>query len=505
VRSALAILLATAATALGGAAAPVRAAGLEIGMEDERLLLSDPARAPQAVAAWRALGVDVVRIHAHWWEIAPAGSAARKPAGFRASDPADRRYRWGRLDFAVAIVRAAGMRVMLTVTGPGPLWASRSPRLRNPRWWPRATDFGAFARAVAARYGAQVDRYLIWNEPNQPGWLQPQSTCGRRRVCTPIAPHVYRGLVRAAVPAIHAADPGSEVLLGELAPIGNPAISDKTPIAPLPFLRAMACVDRAYRTVRGGRCAGFRPARADAVGYHPHPLLNAPDQRNQDPDEAQFADLGRLFTVLDRLRARRRLLAGDAVHLTEFGYQTSPPDRAAGIALGLQSRYLQQAGFIAWRAPRLRSLSFYEWEDEPVISRGPGTLAYSGWQSGLRFVTGKPKPALSTFAAPFVIDRPPGRSSALAWGQVRPDAERAVTLLIRPRGLTKFRELAQVTTAADGGWARRIAVTPGAAYRYRWTPAPTLADPAPAPRLSGIVDLARNERSPLRAAAAQAQ
>jgi hypothetical protein len=44
-----------------------------------------------------------------------------------------------------------------------------------------------------------------------------------------------------------------------------------------------------------------------------------------------------------------------------------------------------------------------------------------------------------------------------------------------------------------------VAVTPGAAYRYRWTPAPTLLDPLPAPRLSGIVDLAIPEKSGLRA------
>jgi hypothetical protein len=393
---------------------------------------------------------------------------------------------------------------MLTVTGPGPLWTSRSPRRQNPRWWPKPAEFGAFASAVARRYGAQVDRYLIWNEPNQPGWLAPQWACASRRNCTAVAPHVYRDLVRAAVPAIHAADPGSETLLGELAPIGGRPTGVSTPIAPLPFLRAMACVDQAYRTVRGGNCRGFRAARADALGYHPHPVNNAPDQVNPDRDEAQFADLGRLFTVLDRLRARGRLFAGSDVHLTEFGYQTSPPDHAIGITLARQTRYLQQAGYIAWRLGRVRSLTFYQWDDEPVITRGSGTRAYTGWQSGLRFVTGRPKPVLSTFAAPFVADRQAGRSSALLWGQVRPDAEPQVTVLIRPRGAPDFRELAQVATAADGSWTHRITVAPGAAYRYRWTPKPTLADPLPVPALSGIVDLARSERSPLRAAAALA-
>ncbi len=485
------------AAALGAVAAPARAAGLEVGMEDERLIVSDPVVAEQAAADWKAEGVDIVRIHARWGQIAPA----RRPHDFHPSDPADRHYQWATLDGAVSVARAAGLKVMLTVTGPGPLWTSRDPSRHNPLWEPSATAFGAFAHAVAARYRDSVDRYLIWNEPNQPGWLQPQWSCPTRRTCTPVSPHVYRQLVRAAVPAIHTADPGSEVLMGELAPIGDAPRSRSTPMAPLPFLRSMACVDAAYRPLHGGWCQRFRPATADAFGYHPHPVLRAPDERNPDTNEAQFADLGRLFAVLDRLGRSERLgRAGIPVHLTEFGYQTSPPDHAIGITLAQQTRYLQEAAFIAWRWPRVRSLSYYQWEDEPVVYRGRGTRAYSGWQSGLRFVSGKPKPVLSTFAAPFVIDR--GTSGALLWGQVRPAALPRVTVLIRGRGERSFEPLITVPTAADGSWSKHIPVVLGASYRYSWTPLPTATDLDPAPRLSGIVDLGVTQHGPLRAAAA---
>ncbi len=473
--------------ALLGCAAPAHAAGLEIGMEDERLLLGNPDAAGEAVAEWKALGVDVVRIHAQWWNIAPK----RKPPAFRASDPSDPRYNWAALDLAVSITRTAGLKVMLSVTGPGPTWTSAAPRRGNPRWKPSAVEFGRFARAVATRYRDQVDRYLLWNEPNSPGWLQPQSEC-RRHVCTPVAPHVYRSLVRAAMPQIHAADPGSEVLLGELAPTGKPARAANTGLAPLPFLRAMGCVDAKYKRIRGGRCAGFKPATADVFGYHPHPVLNAPDKANPDRDDAQIADLPRLFAVLDKLRAKRRLAVGPNVYLTEFGYQTSPPDHAIGVTLTQQTRYLQQASYVAWRSRRVRSLSFYQWDDEPVISRGPGTRAYTGWQSGLRFVNGQPKPALSVFPAPLVIDR----ARSLLWGQVRPAAQPAVTLMVRRPGSGDFVDLEQVPLAADGSFLRRVTLAPGAAYRYRWTP----ADPLPGPQFSGIVDLGRPEKTQLRAA-----
>ena len=158
---------------------------------------------------------------------------------------------------------------MLSVTGPGPLWTSLAPARGNPRYKPSPRLFAHFARAVATRYRDRVDRYLIWNEPNVAGWLEPQQTCVARRVCFPASPHIYRGLVRAARPAIERADPGAQVLLGELAPRGHRAISTRSPVSPLPFLRELACVDRRYKRMRRGQCRGFRPARAGRLRLPP--------------------------------------------------------------------------------------------------------------------------------------------------------------------------------------------------------------------------------------------
>jgi len=492
-----------AAVALGAAAAPARA-NLQIGMEDERLELGGAFPAAYAVASWAHLGVDVVRVHAHWWEIAPGVNATKPPRGFKASDPNDKRYDWSAVDNAIGQIRANGIEPMLTITGPGPLWATRNPKRHNRILDPSPARYADFVHAAVTRYRKDVDRYLVWNEPNQPGWLLPQNRCVRRS-CTPVAPHIYRSLVRVATPLIHRLDRGSDVVIGELAPVGNRPISDKTPIAPLPFLRAMGCLDRRYKSVHGGRCKGFKAAQGDSFGYHPHPLLNAPDQRNGDPDEAQFADFSRLFTALDRITRKHRIRAPRnrfPVHLTEFGYQTSPPDRASGVSLALQTRYLQQAAYLASLNSRVRDLSFYTWEDEPVANRGRGTKRYFNYQSGLNFIHGKPKPALSVFPAPFVIDMRKGGSRAVAWGQVRPAADGKVTLMVRPRGASRFRDLTTLSLRADGTFKRRLRVTARAQYRYRWTPRPAVLDPLPAPRLSGVVDLARKQKSPLRTAAA---
>jgi hypothetical protein len=502
VRQALGVLIVVAAL-LGAATTPARAADFELGMEDEGLLLNNPFLAVPAVISWSELGVDVVRIHARWWEIAPQTGATRKPGGFNAKDPEAKGYDWAALDTAVRTVRATGMRVMVTITGPGPLWASTSPAKHNPRWMPSAAAYADFARAVATRYRDQVDRYLIWNEPNQQGWLQPQWECDkRRRNCRPVSPHVYRSLVRAATPVIHAADPGSEVVMGELAPVGDPPISANTPVKPLIFMRELGCVDDAYRTVRTGRCKGFKAPQADSFGYHPHPLLNAPDKVNPDKDEAQFADLSRLFHVLDKLRARKRLRVSGKIHLTEFGYQTNPPDKAVGISLANQTKYLQQAAFVAWRSKRVRGLSFYQWDDEPVVNRGSGTKRYSGWQTGLRFNDGKPKPVLSTFPAPFVIERKGKATSVRLWGQVRPASSGEIVVQVKPKGAAGFTDVATVKTAADGTWTHRLAIQTGARYRYRWTPAAFLPGATPEPRFSGTVDPSKTQRTQMRTGSA---
>lgn len=466
--------------------AAAAAADLEVGMEDERLMLTDTGEAGLVVRDWRRLGVDVVRLHASWRRIAPAGR--RAPRGFDARNPADPYYSWYALDNAIRLISAAGMKVFLTITGPGPHWANQERGRRVRRWarnaWrPDPRAFADFATAVARRYGRHVDRYSIWNEPNL--YLAPLFSCNRRqrpRRCRPEAPHAYRRLVLSGGRAIRRADAGAEIAIGELASIGGPGR-----IAPIPFLREMACVTASYRPRRDGPCRHFRAPRADALAYHPHSRKWPPERRTRNPDNARFGDLPRLIAAVDELTRRGRIRAVRGrliIRLTEFGYQTSPPDRVRGVTLRDQARYLQKALYLAWRHPRIKSLIQYQWRDEEVRNAGPGFARYAGWQSGLQFVDGRPKPALRAFARPFVAVRV--GSSVMFWGLARGSPSRSIELQQWRR--RRWIRVIVVRTTARGVWRRWIASpAPG---RYRFVPRRTPGHVQP--RASHVLRLGRN-------------
>jgi hypothetical protein len=455
------------------AAAPAGASrDLRIGIADDTVLLRSPDTIEETVARWKDMGVDVARMHVRWVSVAPAPDARRPPRGFDPFDPDDPHYNWGALDRAVAVLHAAGIEPILAVTGSGPLWSSSRPSLDNPRWRPSPRRFAAFATAVARRYRDAVTDYVLWNEPNQPGWLQPQFSC-RARVCRPVSPHVYRHLFNAAAPAIRKADPTAEVFAGALAPRGSDPDARNSAMRPLTFLRAFGCVNDRYHVVRAGRCATFRAPLVDGISYHPHGVLRSPSQRNPQRDEAAIADLGRLETVIDRIAARGALhcicTGHIPIHLTEFGYQSDPPDPDQGVSPAEQARWLQEAGYVAWRDPRIKTLIQYEWRDDPLPEGppDPGQSRYAGWQSGLLYADSRAKPALRAFANPFWVQARPGDPFVTVWGQARAGGEHTVSLERRLPGRA-WRTLMTVESDAFGAFTTRLELPGIAELRFAY-------------------------------------
>lgn len=462
------LVLTLALVAMLAAAVPSHAdRTVDLGFED-------PAVAPggrdadAVISQWAGLGVQWVRVQAFWDAISPDANSRTRPPGFNVADHLDPRYDWSTLDAAIARVRGNGMRVMLTVHQFNPVWASTQPSRGRQGWKPSPRLYGQWATALARRYGTKVDRYLLGNEPNQKVFLQPQTECkryGRRRICERTGAHMYRNLVRAAYPAIKRNDRrGNQVLLGELAPIGaaGPRAGN---LAPLPFIRAMGCLDDRYKRIKVGACRRFRAAKADAFGYHPYQVRERPTQPQRNRNLAKLGDLRRLFGVLDRLTRTRRIIAPRRrfnLYLTEYGYETNPPDRRNGVSPRLQSKYLQWSAYIAWATPRVKLWTQYLWRDDGFNN---GQLI--GFQTGLLTFAGVPKPALFTFPHPIFIDKRRGRSPVL-WGQVRPGGAHRVRILRALRG-RPFVPWRTRRTDRRGYFAIRGSLARNSRYQFQYT------------------------------------
>src|SRR4051794_31535184 len=188
--------------------------GAEVSIMDDPLLLGrSTSHVDRQMRIFRRLGVDRVRVSALWngATSTTAGSSTR-PSNFDAANPNDPRYTWGALDRVVDSARGHGLKVMLSISTPAPRWATNGGEPLSPR----PGEYGLYAEAVARHFASRVDHYGAANEPNQPGWLRPQTDGGGL-----VSPHFYRALLQAAYPRIKAADPSSVVLAGNLASSGN--------------------------------------------------------------------------------------------------------------------------------------------------------------------------------------------------------------------------------------------------------------------------------------------
>jgi hypothetical protein len=358
-----ALLFAAAVVTLLSAAQPVAAStSVRYGIQDDAWLAFGPGSLEQRLETIEALGVPLVRYTLHWDQIATA-----RPAD--ASAPDDPAYDWRLPDAILEGLREHGLTPVVTLLGAPP-WANGG---RAANYAPaRGADFAAFAGAVAARY-RWVRHWLVWNEPNQLRWLRPAS------------PRVYvERLLNPAYAAIHAAIPAAKVGGGVTAPRGG-----KGGVAPVTWILAM----------------GAARAKLDAYAHHPYP---------SSPAETPFAGgCARCLTItmatLPRLLATvSRAFGPKRIWLTEYGYQTKPPD-AFGVSPAKQAAYVGQAALRAYEAPRVDMLIQYLYRDEPTLER---------FQSGLVYQSNRVKPSLRAFELPFA-QKSRTRARTVVWGQLR--------------------------------------------------------------------------------------
>ncbi|HET9073073.1 MAG TPA: hypothetical protein VFN48_00710 [Solirubrobacteraceae bacterium] len=461
-------------------------------MQDDQFLIDSGPRAMlDTLATMQRLGVQTVRVNVEWANIAPDPGSRTAPPGFApgqaaAADPASYpAANWAPYDRLAGAAPLYGISVQYNLTGPVPLWATGpgAPTARvATHWQPSATDFYDFVLAIGTRYDGnhgepRVSQWSIWNEPNQPGWIAPQWLKVHGRV-VPQSPRIYRALVNSGYYGLLFSGHSTRtdtILIGETAPEGEDSGGVSTPMTPIPFLRALYCVDRRLRPLRGraaralgcptrGTARAFAHANAGlfaATGFahHPYDFRHTPSTPWPDPNAVPLGDIGRLERFLDGTFAAYGVRRRIPLYFTEYGYETRPPDPYRGVSLATQADYLNESDYLAWRNPRVRSVAqFLLVDSAPNPAFTPSQRGYwDTFQTGLEFLNGAPKPAFAAYRMPLWLPQTHVRhgQSVFVWGQVRPAdalASQPVRVQWRGGGGRRWRTLATAHTAARSGY-----------------------------------------------------
>jgi hypothetical protein len=350
---------------------------LRVGLyDDAQSLFGDGTTFPTL----QQLHVQELRITLSWG--GAFGVATKRPR--HPANPADPAYDWSIYDHAVEQASAAGIHVLFSILWT-PSWANGG---RGANVAPaRASDLREFAVAAATRYSGsyvaadgtmlpKVRDWTAWNEPNNPIFLSPQyrKTAKGWKIASGRA---YAKICNAVYAGIHSLPYSSErVACGVTAPRGNNNPNSSRPsVSPIAFLRA-------------AKLGGLKTF--DAWAHHPYyatpretPATKPVTHNGAAPTAVTLGNIGDLIAAVTQLYGKKR------IWITEYGYQTNPPDKIVGVSYAKQALYLKQAFAIARKNPRIDMMLWFLLRDEPRID---------GWQSGLLTAAGKKKPAFAAFA-----------------------------------------------------------------------------------------------------------
>jgi hypothetical protein len=363
-------LLTTAATA---SRSRPQSRNFMVGVYDDTMTLGIPETGFPLLKSVRA---QVVRITL-WWGGSSIAVAKRRPA--KPTDPNDPAYDWSVYDRAVQYAQQNNVKVLFGILGT-PSWANKH---RAGRYMPtNFKDLQNFAVAAARRYSGTfkladgtttlpaVHLWLAWNEPNNPVFLTPQYRKVHGKWIVNSA-YQYVRICNAIYNGVHSVQHGAaKVACGATDPRGNNRpVSRRPSVAPLTFLAAV----KKY---------GLK--RFDAWAHHPYASrpTEKPNTKVKSKTTVSLGNLGDLNKALVRLYGNKR------IWITEYGYQTRPPDRIFGVSWKNQAKYLAQAYAIARKNPRVDMMVWYLLRDERRLS---------GWQSGLLTLGGTKKPSYTAF------------------------------------------------------------------------------------------------------------
>jgi hypothetical protein len=259
---------------------------------------------------------------------------------------------------------------------------------------------GAFAAGPGQPTLPRVTRYQAGNEPNLATYLTPQWNGD-----TPEAARIYRQLLTRFYAAVKGADQQNLVITAGTAPYGDEPGGRR--IRPLTFLRELLCLNGSSLAEAG--CEARVPF--DVLAHHP---INAgsPFESADDPADVTTSDIGQVRKVLRKAERTGTVLPAGRhpIWVTEFWWESNPPDSQYGISEKKHARYTAEALYLFWkqRVPLALGLQLV---DSPIDTAAPG----NSFQTGLFFVDGRAKDALSAFRFPIVAVR--DRRTTKVWGR----------------------------------------------------------------------------------------
>ena len=272
--------------------------GSSYGIQDDAWLEFGPGDARPAAGDVQAARCAARPLHAPLERDRPAAAeerdlAARSRLRLASSGQGSARPSPPRSDAGAHAGRDAGM----GERGP---FAERTPR--------RGPGTSAASRTAAAKRYPWVRYWLIWNEPNKHLWLRPTKS-----------PIYVQHLLNPGYEAIHAVLPHARVGGGVTAPRGGLG-----GIAPGAWIRGMF---RAH-------------AKLDAYAHHPYP--STPSE-TPSSGGCRTCPAITMATIRKLLVLVKRYFGPKPIWLTEYGYQSNPPDTFLGVPLKRQATMVSLA------------------------------------------------------------------------------------------------------------------------------------------------------------------
>jgi hypothetical protein len=472
-------------------------------MDDNQLIYAPPAQVVQSLKRIASLGVDRVKVSVVWWLIAPAADRTQRP-NFDATDPnAYTPAAWNRYDLIVSEAKSLGMKVYWQLTPPVPAWAipAGEPTQSEARGKaPNAAEFEQFIEALGKRYSGtfvppgqttaipRVSYWGVWNEPNVTGWLNPWYSRLPGGGSELLQPPLYRALLNAVWGGLAATGHTSAtdtILVGETANSGVGTVTQ--------FIDNLYCLKPNLKPLRGkaaqragcpsspsrAKFVAANPALFHATGFAHHPYgFNAPPGRPYPL--RTWITMYNLLTIerqLNQIFASygKRRPGGVPLYLTEYGYESNPPNPFVRNSPAQQAAWLNEAEYMAFRDPYVRSFNQFELVDShPNAAQKPGSYAYwtTSFQMGLQLDNLKLKPAYGAFRIPIWLPQPQHAGRVVVWGQLRPanhGGTQVGTIEFQRLGSRSFMTLRTVATRNREGFFLIHAAIPAAGYvRISW-------------------------------------